>query len=165
MTPLQRAKEHCANYQPAMNYEPLPIQITQNGGASRIKRAAGGSRHSAPISAQKTRARADARTKKSHHRPLLKEFRHDGLSYRQIAVEKEGAIYEQNWTWCRSPSVAYEVVRVRRRDGFQIDGRFVEPAEVYPRSEQWGEQGWTFCDEDAAFEKLREITATAGGGG
>ena len=153
MTPLQRAKEHCANYQPAMNYEPLPIQITQNGGASRIKRAAGGSRHSAPISAQKTRARADARTKKSHHRPLLKEFRHDGLSYRQIAVEKEGAIYEQNWTGCRSPSVAYEVVRIRRREGFLIHGRTVEPAEVYPNSESWGVDGWTLTSEEAARTK------------
>ena len=32
MTPLHAAKEHCANYQPAMGYEPLPIEVTQNGG-------------------------------------------------------------------------------------------------------------------------------------
>jgi hypothetical protein len=32
MTPLHAAKEHCANYQPAMSYEPLPIEVTQNGG-------------------------------------------------------------------------------------------------------------------------------------
>ena len=32
MTPLHAAKEHCANYHPAMSYEPLPLEITQNGG-------------------------------------------------------------------------------------------------------------------------------------
>jgi len=32
MTPLQAAKKHCANDQPAMSYEPLPIEVTQNGG-------------------------------------------------------------------------------------------------------------------------------------
>jgi hypothetical protein len=165
MTPLQAAKKHRAKYQPATSYDPLPFDITQNSGASTVKRAVGESRQLTPVSARKTRARADARTKKGHYKPLLKQFRRDGFSCRQIAGEKEGAIYEQTWTGCRSPSVAYEVIRVRRRDGFQIDVRLIEPAEVYPRSEQWGVLGWTFCDKDAAFEKLREITATAGGGG
>jgi hypothetical protein len=32
------------------------------------------------------------------------------------------------------------------------------PAEAYPRSEQWGELALTFCDKDAAFAKLREIS-------
>ena len=40
---------------------------------------------------------------------------------------------------------------------FQIDGRVVPPAEVYPRSEQWGVDGFTFTDRDAAFAKLREL--------
>ena len=48
------------------------------------------------------------------------------------------------------------MIRIRRREGFQIDGRFVEPAEVYPNSEAWGTDGFTLTDRDAAFAKLRE---------
>ena len=32
MRPLHAAKKHRADYQPAISYEPLPIEITQNGG-------------------------------------------------------------------------------------------------------------------------------------
>jgi len=118
-----------------------------------------------PPAARKTRARAEGGTKKGHfYRPLPKETRRDGFNYCQIAREGDVALYEQRWTGCAEPSVCYEVIRVRRREGFEINGRFNPPAEVYPRSEQWGQLGWTFCDKDAALAKLLEITATTGGG-
>jgi hypothetical protein len=117
-----------------------------------------------PPSSWKTRARADARTKEGHCRPLPKEFRRAGFNYRLIAYERNSAIYEHAWDGSPDPARCYEVIRVRRREGFEINGRFNPPAEVYPRSEQWGQLGWTFCDKDAAFAKLREITATTGGG-
>ena len=45
-------------------------------------------------------------------------------TYRQIAREGDAAIYEQTSSgWC-NPSVCYEVIRIRRREGFQIGGRF-----------------------------------------
>jgi hypothetical protein len=110
------------------------------------------------VPSRKTRARAEAGSKKGHsYRPLPKEFWRDGFTYRQIAREGDVAIYEQAWSGCSNPSVCYEVVRIRRREGFQIDGRFVEPAEVYPTSESWGVDGFTFTDKEAAFAKLREI--------
>jgi hypothetical protein len=88
---------------------------------------------------------------------LPKEFRHDGFTYRQIARQGNAAIYEQTWNGCSNPSVCYEVVRIRRREGFQVGDRFVEPAEIYPNSETWGTDGFTFTDKDAAFAKLREL--------
>jgi hypothetical protein len=106
----------------------------------------------------KTRARAEAGSKKCRFcKPLPTQFRRDGFTYRQIAREGKAAIYEQTWCGCSEPSVSYEVIRIRRRDGFQIGGRFVEPAETYPASEMWGIDGFTFTDKDAAFAKLREI--------
>ena len=36
-------------------------------------------------------------------------------------------------------------------------GRFVDAAELYPRSEAWGTDGFTLTDRDAAFAKLREL--------
>jgi hypothetical protein len=107
---------------------------------------------------EKTRDKAEGRSKKRHsYKPLPKEFRRDGFIYRQIARDGDAAIYEQRETGCAEPSICYEVIRIRRRDGFQIDGRFVEPAEVYPNSEAWGVDGFTVTDKEAAFAKLREI--------
>jgi hypothetical protein len=90
---------------------------------------------------------------------LPKEFRRDGFTYRQIACEGNAAIYEQTWSGCRNPSICYEVIRIRKREGFQIAGRFVEPAEIYPKSEAWGVDGWTMQDNEAAFRKLREVVS------
>jgi hypothetical protein len=106
----------------------------------------------------KTRATAEALGKKGHScKPLPTRFRRDGFNYRQIAREEDTAIYEQTWSGRAEPSVCYEVVRIRRREGFQIDGRFVEPGEIYPKADAWGVDGFTLTDKDAAFAKLREV--------
>jgi len=115
-------------------------------------------RNSLCLSPHKTSARAEAWGQKGHfYRPLPKKFQRDGFIYRQIAREGDAAIYEQTWSGCANPSVCHEVISIRRREGFKIDGRWVEPAEVYPNSEAWGVDGWTVLSRDAAFEKLREI--------
>jgi hypothetical protein len=100
----------------------------------------------------------EAWSKKRHsYKSLPIRFRRDGFNYKQIAREGDVAIYEQAWSGCPNPSVCYEVIRIRRREGFQIGARFVEPAEVYPNAEAWGVDGFTLTDKDAAFAKLREI--------
>jgi len=108
----------------------------------------------------KTRARAEARTKKRHsYKRVATRFRRDGFEFRQIAREGDAAIYEQTWSGCCDPSVCYELVRIRRHEGFQINGRFVEPAEIYPKADAWGVDGFTLTEKDAAFAKLREVVA------
>ena len=111
--------------------------------------------------APKTRSTAVARCQKGrYYKPLAKEFRHHGFDHRQIAREGNAAIYEKMWRGCSEPSVSNEVIRIREREGFQIGGRFVEPAELYPNSEAWGTDGFTFTDVDAAFAKLKEVSHT-----
>ena len=106
----------------------------------------------------KTRATAEAWGKKCHScKPLPTRFRRDGFNYRQIAREGDAAIYEQTWSGCPEPSVCYEVIRIRRHDGFQVNGRFVEPAEIYPKAEAWGVDGFSLTNRDAAFAKLCEL--------
>ncbi len=116
-------------------------------------------RDSIPLPARKTRAGAEGGSKKGHsYKPLPKELRSGGFTYKQIAREGNAAIYEQTWNGCRNPSVSYEVIRIRYRDGFHIGEKFVEPYEVYPNTETWGVDGFTLTDKDAAFAKLREIS-------
>src|SRR5262245_5684505 len=107
-------------------------------GASGTERGAMPVSGCGPQPTRKTSATAEAWSKKSHYRTLPKEFRHDGFTFRQSARTKNAAIYEQTWNGCSNPSVCYEVVRIRCREGFQIGGRFVEAAEVYPNPEAWG---------------------------
>ena len=104
---------------------------------------------------RKTSATAEGGSKKARfYKPLPKEFRRDGFNYRQIAREGDAAIYEQRWTGCAEPSVCYEVIRIRRRDGFQISEKVIEPYEVYPNSDAWGVDGFTFADCNKAWAKF-----------
>jgi hypothetical protein len=125
---------------------------TENTGPARVEQ-------SLPIPTEKTRARAEAISSKGRfYKPLPKEFRRDGFSYRQIAREGDAAIYEQTWGYCADPSVCYEVIRVKRREGFVVDGRFVEPAEVYAPSKLWGVDGFTFNNRNTARAKFFEMS-------
>jgi hypothetical protein len=117
-----------------------------------------GCRHPTPFRALKAISTAEARVKNRHsYKPLASRFRRDGFDYRQIAREGNAAIYEQRWTGYAEPSVCYEIIRVKRREGFEIAGRWIPPAEVYPNSEAWGVDGFTVTDKDAAFAKLRQM--------
>ena len=125
--------------------------------ASNVKRALASVGDLIPPRSAKTRPTAEGGSKKRHfYKPLPKEFRRDGFQYRQIAREGTAAIYEQTWTGCSNPSVCYEMIRIRRRDGFQIGDKLIQPYEIYPNSEAWGVDGFTLTDRDAAFAKLRE---------
>ena len=110
------------------------------------------------LSRGKTRATGEAGSKKRHfYKPLPIRFRKDGFNYRQVMRDGNAAIYEQTWNGCLEPSISYELIRIRRREGFQINGRFVEPGEVYPNSKVRGVDGFTLTDKDAAFAKFRKL--------
>src|SRR5260370_37243972 len=118
--------------------------------------------HSLLSPALKTISAAEAKGKKRHfYKPLPIRFRRGGFNNRQICREGDFAIYRQTWKG-NEHSATFELIRIRRRDGFQIDGRFVEPAEVYPNSEAWGVVGFTLTDKEAAFTKLCEMTGAKG---
>ena len=126
--------------------------------ASTLERSAGYRSVSLHPRAIKTRARGVAGAKKGpFHKPLPTRFRRDGFDYRQIARKEDAALYEQTWSGCSNPSVGYEVIRIRHRQGFQIGGRFVGPAEVYPNSEAWGVDAFTLTER-------RGICKAKGGG-
>nr|MBA3353878.1 hypothetical protein [Blastocatellia bacterium] len=89
--------------------------------------------------ANKTSSSAEAGSKNGRFcKPLPTQFRLHGFNYRQIVHGGGAAIYEQIWGELPNGAVGYEVIRIRRRDGFMIYGRSVEPAEVYPNSKAWG---------------------------
>jgi hypothetical protein len=108
---------------------------------------------------RKTSATVEGTSEKAaFYKGLRKEFCRNGFRYRQIAREGDVIMYEQRWAGCEEPSVCYEVVRIRRRDGFQIGERLIEPYEVYPKSESWGVDGFTVAEHNKAWDKFLEIS-------
>ena len=109
-------------------------------------------------SGAKTRATLEGGHRKGpFYKPLPKEFRRGGFTYKQIVRQRDAAIYKQTWNSCRDPSVCYEVIRIRRREGFQIGEKLIQPYEIYPNSDAWGVDGFTLTNKAAAFAKLREL--------
>jgi len=92
--------------------------------------------------------------KQGHCRPLPTQFRKDGFDLVQIVRSGSYAIYETRW---KGRTFGFEVIRIRRREAFRVDGREVPAAEYYPRSEEWGAHGWTLRDLEAARLKMKEV--------
>jgi hypothetical protein len=111
------------------------------------------------VVATKTSATAEGGGEKGRFYKLLaKEFRRGGFQYRQIAREGNAVIYKQAWLGCAESSPCYEVARIRHREGFRIGNRFVEPAEIYPNSEAWGVDGFTFTSRNKAWAKFSKLS-------
>ena len=123
-------------------------------GTSNVKGALASVGDLMPPVTVKTRARSKGGSEKSHYKPLPKEFRRGGFTYKQIARERDATIYEQTWNGCRNPSVSYEIIRIRRRDGFQIGEKLIQPYEIYPNCDAWGTDGFTVTDRDKIWAKF-----------
>ena len=113
---------------------------------------------SSPILAQKTRVAEKRVVKKRHsYEPLETAFTLGSFGYRQIAREKDWAIYEQRWPG--SENVCYEVIRIRREEATTFpSGRSYPAREVYPSSEASGTDGFTVTNRDAGFKKLKQMS-------
>jgi hypothetical protein len=112
-----------------------------------------------PASAPKHRAQATSIPKRGQSYKLLEGYLQRGqFSYKQLVREQDIAIYSQTWRGCSEPSIAFDVICVRRHNGKEIKGHPVEPSEFYPSSTEWGKYAFTFIDKEAAFAKLRELS-------
>jgi hypothetical protein len=81
------------------------------------------------------------------------EFAHDGFTFRQVAREGMVALYEKS----RSPESVkrFELVELQVLPAQKLFGKEYPARESYPRSEQWGEHGWTYLDLASAQEAMR----------
>lgn len=64
------------------------------------------------------------------------------------------------YTQCKGARLsAYEVIKVQYRKERRLpEGRIMEEGDYYPRSEQWGEAGWSFKTREEADAKMTELT-------
>ncbi len=75
---------------------------------------------------------------------------------RQIWRKNNYAIYSQE----RKDSgriCAYEAIRIRTHEGFEMGERVIEPSELYPSSEKFGLDGFCCPNERCAHEKINDM--------
>lgn len=86
---------------------------------------------------------------------LPKLIQNKGFTLKQLKRVGDKAIYEQ--TKKGQISKSYEVIRIGRHNGYELGGQKIAPAETYPGSSQWGNNGWTFTTLDAAEKKFKSL--------
>lgn len=87
------------------------------------------------------------------YKPLPTEFDKFGFHFKQIWREGDYAIYEQTKEGHAHKN--WEAIRIRRHDGFQIAGNEIEPKEIYPSNERWGDDGFTLTSIEDARAKIK----------
>lgn len=90
-------------------------------------------------------------------RKLAKTFKQKGFNLSQIKRDGIFAIYTKTKT--NSNFTSYEVIIISNHNGYEIGGAYIEPAETYPSSSQWGTKGWTYTnikDAEAKFSALKQ---------
>jgi len=81
-------------------------------------------------------------------------FKQNGFTLKQRVRDGNFAIYER----VKGEIPAhFEVVRIKRHNGYTISGNSFPPAEYYPSASQWGTDGFTLHDFDSAMEKLASL--------
>ena len=83
---------------------------------------------------------------------LAKEIKKWGFTFTQVSREGDIACYRQ--TVAGSPQENFEVIRIRRHDGYMIAGNEILPSEIYPSNEKWGDDGFTCQTKEEAFKKM-----------
>lgn len=91
-------------------------------------------------------------------KPLPLTLTMDGFDLEQVQRTDNLAIYRQKHA---GQSDSFEVIKINKqkaatfvRDGVSIT---VEEKEKYPRTEAWGEAGWTFGTLELALNKFFEL--------
>jgi hypothetical protein len=85
------------------------------------------------------------------------------FSLKQLLRKGNVAIYSQVCRGYSEPSIAFEVICVRRHNGKEIKGQRVEASEFYPSGSEWGKYGFTFNNRNTALRKFRELSRQATG--
>lgn len=90
-------------------------------------------------------------------RKLPKSFKHKGFDHTQLKREGNKAIFKKTKT--NSKLVSYEVVLLSSHNGYELAGQYIEPAETYPSTSQWGIKGFTYNDLKLAEAKYTTLKA------
>lgn len=90
-------------------------------------------------------------------KPLPVEFDRKGWHFKQLKREGMIAIYLRTKPGITSQIESYEVIKIRRHNGYVVAGNRIEAAETYPSSCHWGEHGWTYRSFEEALVRFNSL--------
>jgi hypothetical protein len=89
------------------------------------------------------------------YKPLRINFVKKGFEFSLVKREGDLAIYKKQKP--EQKTFSFEVICIKRHNGYTIAGTVMEPAETYPGDSQWGIYGFTYTDLAEAEEKFNEL--------
>lgn len=99
---------------------------------------------------------------------LEDNFTSKGFNLSLVKREGDVAIYKKTLENSETEAHDFEVIAIKRHNGYEIAGIKMPPAEMYPSNTQWGDWAYTCTnreDADKRFvqltEKLTNYTATS----
>jgi hypothetical protein len=90
---------------------------------------------------------------------LEESFTSKGFKFQQVKRHGDVAIYKKQFDDPESGNNHYEVIAIKRHNGYEIAGVKVLPSEMYPSDSQWGD--WAFTcntieDANKRFDYLQK---------
>lgn len=88
---------------------------------------------------------------------LKTEFISKGFKFKQLKRVGDVAIFRR---FKSKKNSSFELIIIKRHDGYTLDNAYIEPAETYPTTSQWGLYGWTFTDLDKCEDRFQKLLKT-----
>jgi hypothetical protein len=93
---------------------------------------------------------------------LPETFRRDDFDFEQLA--REGMVVLFRKSKPEFANISYEVVVLHESaDHLGPRGNLILAAECMPQNEKWGQEGWSYRDEDDAWAKFRGLVESRKG--
>jgi hypothetical protein len=96
-----------------------------------------------------TPAIADCTPKESIYRILSTHMNKGHFTLTQVFRQNNVAIYRKT----KVGYLGFETIVIRNREQYEIAGKVVPAAEVYPNNEAWGTLGFTYSNLEAAMRR------------
>ena len=95
-------------------------------------------------------------------KPLPETFRRDDFDFEQLA--REGMVVLLRKSKPEFANISYEVVVLHESsDHLGPRGNLILAAECMPQNEKWGQEGWSYRDQDDAWAKFRGLVESRKG--
>jgi len=90
---------------------------------------------------------------------LEESFTSKGFKLQQIKRDGDVAIYKKKLDEAENDNYHYEVIAIKKHNGYEIAGVKMPPAEMYPSDSQWGDWAFTCTsieDANKRFDYLQK---------
>lgn len=97
---------------------------------------------------------------KIKHKPLGEKHETGGFLCKQVKREGDLAIFSKERIkkpWCNHYQAGFEVIIIKRHNGYHLGNQYIEPAETYPPHSLWGILGWTCTTIEEAEIKFNQV--------